>query len=108
MKIAMVSRLVWASVVCSLTPVHAREPLAVAVRVAVWDRSRILKLADQALVATPLAITDKIATNSPGGPHDYFSQADYAWPNPTNRDGLPFVLRAGESNPNDSPNSPPT
>lgn len=48
---------------------------------------------------TPPAITDHVATNSAGGLHDFFSQADYAWPNPTNASGRPFIGRDGESNP---------
>ena len=68
--------------------------------VAKIDHDRILRLADQALEMRPPAITDSIATNSAGGPHDFFSQADYAWPNPTNANGLPYISRDGESNPN--------
>lgn len=64
------------------------------------DHDRILRLANAALQMKPVAITDEVATNSAGGPHDFFSQADYAWPNPTNKNGLPFVGRDGESNPN--------
>jgi hypothetical protein len=70
-----------------------------AVIVAQWDRARILSLADAALKLTPPAITDDRATNSPGGPHDFYSQADYAWPNPTNQTGLPFISRDGMSYP---------
>jgi hypothetical protein len=68
--------------------------------VAQMDRSRILRLAGQALQLQPPAITDHVATNSAGGPHDFFSQADYAWPNTTNRTGRPYIGRDGESNPN--------
>jgi hypothetical protein len=64
------------------------------------DQTRILRLARQALELRPPAITEHVATNSAGGPHDFFSQADYAWPNPTNQNGLPYVGRDGESNPN--------
>jgi hypothetical protein len=71
-----------------------------AVTVAKIDQHRILPLADQAMAMNPPAITDEIATNSAGGPHDFFSQADYAWPNPTNKTGLPYVSHDGESNPN--------
>lgn len=67
--------------------------------VAMIDRDRILKLANQALVLKPPAITDRIATNSAGGLHDFFSQADYAWPNKTTKTGLPYITRDGESNP---------
>ena len=68
--------------------------------VAEIDRARILKLAAAALVLQPPSVTDCVATNSPGRLHDYFSQADYAWPNPTSQNGLPYVMRDGESNPN--------
>jgi len=64
------------------------------------DHDRILRLANEALKMKPPAITDHIATNSAGGLHDFFSQADYAWPNPTNQSGLPYLGRDGESNPN--------
>jgi hypothetical protein len=64
------------------------------------DHDRILKLADQALTLKPPAITDQVATNSAGGLHDFFSQADYEWPNPNATNGLPYVGRDGESNPN--------
>jgi uncharacterized protein (TIGR03790 family) len=74
-------------------------PQKLSAEIAVIDRDRILKLADAALALKPPAITDHVATNSAGGLHDFFSQADYAWPNPTNRTGLPYVTRDGESNP---------
>jgi hypothetical protein len=67
--------------------------------VAKLDRARILKLTNDALKLKPLAITDSIATNSAGGPHDFFSQADYSWPNPATTNGLPYVNRDGLSNP---------
>jgi len=67
--------------------------------VAEMDRGRILKLANEALALSPPAITDHIATNSAGGPHDFFSQADYFWPNPKTKNHLPYVNRDGETNP---------
>jgi len=70
------------------------------IRVAEIERERILKLANVALSMKPPTITDSIATNSLGGLHDYYSQADYAWPNPEKPDGRPYVIRDGESNPN--------
>lgn len=67
--------------------------------VAEIDRARILRLAAEAMKLKPPAVTDYLATNSAGGPHDFFSQADYFWPNPTNKNGLPYVGRDGETNP---------
>ena len=63
------------------------------------DRARILKLANEALALKPPAVTEHVSTNSAGGPHDFFSQADYTWPNPTTKNKLPYVNRDGETNP---------
>jgi hypothetical protein len=67
--------------------------------VAEIDRARILRLAADALKLTPPAITDHRATNSQGGPHDFYSNGDYYWPNPATTNGLPYVGRDGNSNP---------
>jgi hypothetical protein len=66
--------------------------------VAAVDHDRILRLANQWLPAKPQTITDFPAPNSPGGPHDFFSQADYFWPNPANPNG-PWKEIDGKSNP---------
>jgi hypothetical protein len=62
------------------------------------DRRRILDSASRYLSQTPQTITAFPAKRSAGGLHDYFSQADYFWPNPANPDG-PYVNRDGQSNP---------
>jgi hypothetical protein len=67
--------------------------------VAEVDRARILKLANEAMKLKPPAVTDHLAINSAGGPHDFFSQADYFWPNPKKTNGLPYISRDGETNP---------
>jgi len=68
--------------------------------VAQIDHDRILRLADSALQLKPQTITEFIATNSAGGPHDFFSQGDYYWPNTTNETGLPYVGHDGQTNTN--------
>jgi hypothetical protein len=66
--------------------------------VAHTDRKRILKAAS-AYVGLPIqTITSFPSDRSPGGLHDYFSQADYFWPNPKNPNG-PYINRDGQSNP---------
>ena len=86
-------------IACLVLPglLHAQDKVADVV--AKIDHDRILRLADEAMRMKPPAITDSVATNSAGGLHDFFSQADYAWPNPTNVNGRPFIGRDGESNP---------
>jgi hypothetical protein len=66
--------------------------------VAAVDHDRILRLANQWLSAKPQTVTEFPAQNSPGGPDDFFSQADYFWPNPANPGG-PWKEIDGKSNP---------
>jgi hypothetical protein len=66
--------------------------------VAYTDRARILKAAAQYLALQPATITSFPSDRSPGGPHDYFSDSDYFWPDPKNPNG-PFINRDGQSYP---------
>lgn len=63
------------------------------------DREWIMKKAQEALAAPVLHITDMRSPLSHGGPHDYYSNGDYWWPNPDTPDGLPYIQRDGQSNP---------
>jgi hypothetical protein len=63
------------------------------------DRARVLLMADKFLSEKPVTITSFHAANSAGGPHDYYSEADYYWPDPKNPNG-PYINRDGMSNPN--------
>ena len=55
--------------------------------------------ADKALPVAPLSVMDKPRAGASGDKHDYFSQAPYFWPNPTNAGGLPYVRKDGARNP---------
>ncbi|MGA2537981.1 MAG: alginate lyase family protein [Terracidiphilus sp.] len=66
--------------------------------VAKLDRERILKAAAIYLTQTPLTITAFPTRRSAGGLHDFYSQADYFWPNPKDPAG-PYINRDGQSNP---------
>ncbi|WP_263357764.1 alginate lyase family protein [Acidicapsa ligni] len=66
--------------------------------VAANDRQRILKAAANYLPLQPQTITAFPSLKIPGGPHDFFSQADYFWPDPQNPSG-PYINRDGQSNP---------
>jgi hypothetical protein len=67
---------------------------------AIADRQRIVKLADEAMGMAPVAITQSRAKLSEGGLHDFYSNGDYWWPDPNKPDGLPYIQRDGQSNPN--------
>jgi len=57
------------------------------------------KDADRALSAGPWSVVSKEATPPSGDKHDYMSLAPYWWPNPNTSNGLPYVHRDGERNP---------
>jgi hypothetical protein len=66
--------------------------------VAETDRRRILEAAAKYVLQAPLTITAFPAGRSAGGLHDFYSQADYFWPNPKDPNG-PYINRDGQSNP---------
>jgi hypothetical protein len=56
--------------------------------------------AERELKAPIVAVTDKRSLLPPSGDkHDYFSLSPYWWPDPAKADGLPYIRRDGETNP---------
>ena len=55
--------------------------------------------AQAALKAGSYSVVNKRATPPSGDKHDYMSQATYFWPNPKTPNGLPYIRRDGEGNP---------
>jgi hypothetical protein len=66
--------------------------------VAAVDKKRILRAATRYLPVAPQTITAFPSDRNPGGLHDFFSEADYFWPDPAHPDG-PYINRDGVSNP---------
>lgn len=66
--------------------------------VAKTDRERILTAAKKYMANEPATITAFPSKRNPGGPHDFYSQGDYFWPNPKDPNG-PYINRDGQSNP---------
>jgi alpha-glucosidase len=62
------------------------------------ERARVLKAADGYLGQPAITVTAASSPRSAGGPHDYFSEADYWWPDPANPGG-PYIQRDGLTNP---------
>jgi len=60
---------------------------------------RLLALAENALVSGPFSVADKNPVPPSGDKRDYLSLSVYFWPNPDTPDGLPYVPRDGEPNP---------
>ena len=62
------------------------------------ERDRVLGAARRYRSEEPVTVTAARSPRSAGGLHDYFSEADYWWPDPENPSG-PYVQRDGQSNP---------
>ncbi len=60
---------------------------------------QLLAHAEFALAAGPFSVTDKKHLPPSGDKRDYFSLSIYFWPNPETPDGLPYVPRDGQPNP---------
>jgi hypothetical protein len=61
--------------------------------------NRLLAEADQILDQKPPSVMDKTQLPPSGDKHDYLSQAPYFWPNPNTSNGLPYINRDGQRNP---------
>lgn len=42
---------------------------------------------------------DKTLVAASGNKHDYYSFPPYWWPNPDTKDGLPYIRKDGQTNP---------
>ena len=60
---------------------------------------RLIQEAEQALKEGPFSVTDKDKLPPSGDKHDYASYSRYWWPDPSQPDGLPYIRRDGETNP---------
>jgi hypothetical protein len=58
----------------------------------------VLKEADWAMKQEPITVTANVSTRSAGGKHDFYSEGDYWWPDPTNPDA-PYIQKDGLTNP---------
>ena len=61
--------------------------------------TRLRRDADKAMLEGPFTVTAKNRVPPSGDKHDYLTLAPYWWPDPTKPDGLPYIRRDGETNP---------
>lgn len=87
-----------AAAIATLRQPARAASLITADEVAKIDRTRILEAANRYLREMPVTVTATSSPRSQGGPHEYFSEGDYWWPDPKNPDG-PYIRRDGYSNP---------
>lgn len=70
-----------------------QEEALEAVRVVVEE------VAEEYLAMEPLRVTEKEKLPPSGDPRDYMTLSPYWWPDPEKEDGLPYIRRDGERNP---------
>ncbi|MCE0411647.1 alginate lyase family protein, partial [Klebsiella pneumoniae] len=73
--------------------IAAKDPLFVLAQAA------LLKKADLALTHPLRSVMDKTLVAASGNKHDYYSFPPYWWPNPDTKDGLPYIRKDGQTNP---------
>ena len=61
--------------------------------------NQLLKDADKLLNYQPVSVMDKTDVPPSGNKHDYMSIGPYWWPDPTKPNGLPYIKKDGEVNP---------
>ena len=61
--------------------------------------TELRRAADMAMTATPVSVAEKTVAAPSGDPHDYVSLSIYWWPDPAKPDGLPYLQRDGQINP---------
>ncbi len=103
-------------VACAVGSAHAQSPATlvlrgdvlakVKARVAAGDPAlkpafmKLVKEAEAQMKAPIAVVTDKSSQMPPSGNrHDYYSLSPYWWPDPAKADGLPYIRRDGETNP---------
>lgn len=92
----------------TLPHVFALDPVSLSqakARIAKQDKAltaalaRLRREADEALRVGPFTVTAKQRVPPSGDKHDYLTLAPYWWPDPSKPDGLPYIRRDGELNP---------
>lgn len=63
-------------------------------------RRALVRYADRMLAEAPATLLDQQQVAPSGDVHDYYSMARYWWPNPKTEDGLPYIRKDGQVNPN--------
>jgi hypothetical protein len=60
---------------------------------------KIVREADKHLDMDPVSVMQKEQTPPGGSKHDYTSLSKYWWPDPKSKDGLPYIRKDGQINP---------
>lgn len=58
-----------------------------------------MSIANAALKRSGYTVVNKNIKTPSGDPHDFFTMAPYYWPDPTKPDGIPYIHKDGQTNP---------
>jgi hypothetical protein len=78
---------------------HARARVSAEDKLVKSAFDTLLKEANKALRLTPPSVMGKARAGASGDKHDYYSTAPYFWPDPAKPDGLPYIRKDGQRNP---------
>jgi hypothetical protein len=84
---------------------HGRDLAVVKRRIEAGDEAtkaaltKLIRKADRRLAEGPFSVVLNEQMPPSGDKHDYLSQAPYWWPDPKQPDGLPYIQRDGQVNP---------
>jgi hypothetical protein len=73
--------------------INAKDPLLMPAY------KKLLKDADKAMLFGPVSVMEKKNDPPSGDKHDYMSLAPYFWPDPSKPNGMPYMRKDGETNP---------
>ncbi|HSM47476.1 MAG TPA: hypothetical protein VK872_06635, partial [Draconibacterium sp.] len=86
----MVKNSIKASVICLITLIFSstscvrEKPVPYS---STSEQQSIIKTATAYLDSLPVTVTSAFCERSTGGPHDFYSEGDYWWPDPENPGG---------------------
>ena len=63
------------------------------------DIASVAKQADQLLDKKIISVVEKKVVTPCGNPHEYMSMAAYFWPDPSKPNGIPYIRKDGQRNP---------
>src|SRR3954469_2047142 len=85
----------------SSTLLYTKSDLVAAKLIAATNHPRLNAVraaADKYMQAGPWSVTFERPKDTPAGPHDFYSEGPYWWPDPQNPGG-PYIRRDGQRNP---------
>ncbi|WP_162339895.1 alginate lyase family protein [Cyclobacterium salsum] len=63
------------------------------------ELKQLMDRADEKLTEGPFSVVNKTQVPPSGDKHDYISMGTYWWPDPNTDDGLPYIRKDGQANP---------